>query len=397
MAATKASWSDCYGANLSVRREVLLEIGGFDADFPTAQDTEIAFRLYCHGCQPTYLAKAHGIHNDQKRHRQMLADSRRIGADSLRLIAKHPETLPRRLGGFGKPRPRDVALRRVLIAIRFPPGLLAWLGNLIRGGDRRQVWFHFVSRYTFWLGVRERVSRGRWLELTRRVPVLMYHAFGDQRGDNRYLLSARSFAWQMRLLALLRYRVIGLEELIGALRGAGPLPTRAVVITIDDGYADNLEVAKPILRRHRFPATIYLVSNRLGLTNDWSEEDSLSGRKLLSGEQIRELGGEGITFGAHTRSHLSLPTASEAAAVEEIAGSRAELESVLGSSVATFAYPYGRLDDQAVTAVERAEFSGACGVDGRSAELGDDPLRIPRIEVRGSDSPARFLRKLLLG
>ena len=63
----------------------------------------------------------------------------------------------------------------------------------------------------------------------------------------------------------------------------------------------------------------------------------------------------------------------------------------------TFAYPYGRLDERAVAAVRDAGYAGACTVRPRLARLDDDPLLIPRIEVRAGDSLLRFAIKLWAG
>ena len=115
-----------------------------------------------------------------------------------------------------------------------------------------------------------------------------------------------------RLLALLRYRVVDFEEIGAALREGRPLPRRSVAITIDDGYADNLEIAHPILRRHGFSATLFLISGKLGGVADWSSRESATdGRPLLSKEQALRLRSEGHAIGAHTRTHRPLPTLAE--------------------------------------------------------------------------------------
>ena len=225
----------------------------------------------------------------------------------------------------------------------------------------------------------------------------MYHGFTDSGEQDRYLLPERSFRRQMRLLRLLRYEVIPFEELAIALREGAPLPRRAVVITIDDGYRDNLEIAHPILRRRGFVATIFLVSDRLGRESDWSKRGVSARRPLLTLEQVKKMRAEGTRFGAHTRTHCRLPEAENGAIAEEVGGSRQELERLLGESIDTFAYPYGGIDERAVAAVEEARFVGACSVIPQLANVGSDPLQIPRIEVRGSDSTLRFLRKLWLG
>ena len=86
-----------------------------------------------------------------------------------------------------------------------------------------------------------------------------------------------------------------------------PLPRRAVVLTIDDGYEDNLEIARPILQRRSLPATIFLVSRLLGRSNEWSDGGPTAERPLFSAEQARQAQGNGLDFGAHTRYHRRLP------------------------------------------------------------------------------------------
>jgi peptidoglycan/xylan/chitin deacetylase (PgdA/CDA1 family) len=201
----------------------------------------------------------------------------------------------------------------------------------------------------------------------------------------------------MRLLAAMRYRVIGFEDLARALLEGRPLPRRTVVITLDDGYEDNLTIAHPILRRRGFPATLFLVSERLGDSNGWDGSGATRGRALLSIEQALQLRADGLELGAHTRTHPRLPELPDEAVVAEISESRTGLESALGEPVRTFAYPYGEFDERAVEAVGQASFLGACTTIAHRARLGDDPLLIPRIEVRGSDTTKRFLRKLWLG
>ncbi|HVY77831.1 MAG TPA: glycosyltransferase [Solirubrobacterales bacterium] len=391
------SWTDCYGGNLSVRRDALAEVGGFSIDIGVEEDADLAFRLYRASCAPTFVAGGHAIHDDQKLRARLLGDSLRQGAGHIELARRYPDARPKLLGWFSEPTPRDVTLRRALLALRLPPTLLASLGRLLPSAPKRMLWFYFVSRYAFWLGVRRSVGRDYWVRATRRVPVLMYHSF--DRGDpgDRYVMPRRSFARQMRLLRLLRCRVLSFERLVALMRSGELPPRRAVAITIDDGYRDNLEVAAPVLRRHRFGATIFLVSNRLGGVNDWDEEGAVVGRPLLDREEIAELGEAGISFGAHTRTHRPLPELADAEVSEEIAGSRQQLEGELGIPVTTFAYPYGRRDERAVAAVAAAGYEAACTTHPLPARLDDDLLQVPRIEVRAGDSLRRFAVKLCRG
>lgn len=391
-------WADCYGANFSGPYRALTAIGGFSANLAAVEDLEIGFRLCRVGCVPVYLPDAEAVHDDEKPGTRILAHEQRFGAWCVDFAAKHPETRSRLLGWFADSTPREVVLRRALLALRLPPTALVHAGRAIPGRGGRQIWFDFVSRYAFWHGVKGASDRATWLQTITGVPVLMYHAFTDSGEQGRYILAQRSFARQMRLLAALRYRVVGFEEIARALREGRPLPRRAAVITIDDGYADNFEIAYPILRRHGFSATLFLISRKLGAKADWSGDPGpTDGRPLLTLEQAQQMRAGGLAIGAHTRTHRPLPELSAGQATDEVGGSRTDLEAALGEAVPTFAYPYGALDEQAVDAVKHASFSGACTTHPRHARFGDDPLLIPRIEVRGTDTTLRFLRKLLLG
>jgi peptidoglycan/xylan/chitin deacetylase (PgdA/CDA1 family)/GT2 family glycosyltransferase len=390
-------WTDCYGANFSAPRESLLQIGGFAADLPAVEDLEIAFRLCGEaGCVARFLPAAKALHDDDKPGIRSLAHEERYGRFCAEFVRRHPETRPRLLGWVNEPTLREVALRRALIALRLPARLLLAAGRLVPA-RHRDLWFGFVSRFAVWRGVRRGMDRTEWLEISRGVPVLMYHAFSEGEDGERFVIPGRAFARQMRLLAALRYRVIPLAELATALREGRPLPRRAVVVTIDDGYRDNAEVAWPILSRRSFAASIFLVSDRLDAGNDWDAEGDVAGRPTLTHEQIEQMRRGGIRFGAHTRTHRKLPELDQAEMRDQLAGSRRDLETALGESVDTLTYPYGLHDDRVVEATREAGFTAACTIEAVPARPGDDPLRIPRIEITGTDSPLRFLRKLWIG
>jgi peptidoglycan/xylan/chitin deacetylase (PgdA/CDA1 family) len=276
----------------------------------------------------------------------------------------------------------ELILRRVLLALRIPPAALAF-------GPAR--WRAFVSRLAHWRSLKQRLAAEEWRRATRGVPVLLYHAFGEE--PSRFVIPPRTFARQMRVLALLGYDVVPYGALSEALRGK----SRTAVLTIDDGYADNGTDAADVLARHGFGATVFVVTGRLGADNDWSDAPPLLGRPMLTAEDLRRLRARGIEFGAHTRSHPSLPDLSDEAVADEIESSRSGLEQALGEPVRSFAYPYGRVDERAVAAVRRAGFTGACTTEPRPARLDDDPLLIPRIEIRRSDSLLRFLLKVWYG
>ena len=397
LAERDADWADCYGANMSTRRDAVIGAGGFDPGLEAAGDIDLGYRLVEAGCEIRYLAGAVAVHHDDKPGPGLLAKESHFGRICVQFAETRPGVRRRLLTWFNEPSAREVTLRRLFLALRVPPVFLARLDSLVPGEERRYIWSSFAFRYAFWHGVRSGVTRRGWLRTTRGVPVLMYHAFTDADQGGRFVMPRRSFVRQMRLLRAVGYRVIAFEELARLLREGEPLPRRAVAITLDDGYRDNLEVAAPVLRRRGIPATLFLVSSKLGERSDWDGDSSVRDRPLLSAEEARRLREHGVRPGAHTRTHPRLLGLPEEDLDREVGGSRRELEGALGEDVAVFAYPYGLHNAAAVAAAERGRFVGACTAEARIALQGDDPLRIPRIEVKGPDGMMRFLRKVWFG
>ncbi len=211
--------------------------------------------------------------------------------------------------------------------------------------------------------------------------------------------------WFSEVLARLKgwFNVLPLDEAVGMLR-EGRLPVRAAAITFDDGYADNHEVAMPILQRHGLPATFFIATgfldggcmwndmvvesvrecqsgeldlrfvgvgqfkagsptekrltiesilaaikyrppeDRLALARRIAAIAKISLRKdlMMSSEQVRQMDRNGMLIGAHTVSHPILARLERKVAEREIAESRRHLEEILGKRVGLFAYPNGK-------------------------------------------------------
>lgn len=97
----------------------------------------------------------------------------------------------------------------------------------------------------------------RWMH-RRQAMILTYHRFGEQ--DNGARISARAFAKQLEYLSA-HYSLVPLSQLAAWLTGGKPFPSRMAAITIDDGYHDAYDIAFPLLRQYRAPATVFVVSD----------------------------------------------------------------------------------------------------------------------------------------
>jgi glycosyltransferase involved in cell wall biosynthesis len=170
LAERDAHWTDCYGGNVSAPRKELIALGGFSTELTAAEDFDIGFRLCRRGCTATFLPKAHGIHDDQKRRPRMISDARALGPAYVELSRLFPEIEPYLLRWTRTTGPRELSLRRLLIALRLPPELLGRLGRLVPGEGRKAIWLKIVGRLAVWQGVRESVSRQEWKRLVDKPP-----------------------------------------------------------------------------------------------------------------------------------------------------------------------------------------------------------------------------------
>ena len=217
--------------------------------------------------------------------------------------------------------------------------------------------------------------------------IAMFHSVSPHDEDP-YLVTVtpERFDRQMRWLRRRGLRGVSVGELMAASRhGAG---RELIGLTFDDGYADFIEYALPVLARYGFGGTVFPIAGRLGGLNDW---DALGPRKpLMSADQVRKAADAGIEIGSHGLRHISLPGLAEAVLAAEAAESRAILTEMTGRDVTGFCYPYGHLDASSVTAVQQAGYSYGCAI-WRSASTG--PHALPRVYVGEADGSLRLWAK----
>lgn len=218
----------------------------------------------------------------------------------------------------------------------------------------------------------------------------MYHSISDSAHDGLAVTPER-FAAEMQLLAEQQFQVVSLEEAKGRLQSAQDL-ARTVVLTFDDGHRDFLTTAAPVLRKHKFPATLFVVTGRLGSHAQWSK----SGRKkvLLTAGELRELRSEGFHLGSHTVTHADLRTLDDGTLERELADSRAAIAE-MGETFIPFAYPGGTFTKRERDAVEGAGYDCGVIVGGRWGNGPEtDRFLLKREPMLASDSLAWFKKRV---
>lgn len=208
------------------------------------------------------------------------------------------------------------------------------------------------------------------------VNVLMYHSIAAGPGPTSIPLPV--FAEQMSVLARSGCAIVTLGQVAAWMRGEGPIPERAVAITFDDGFADFMPAAK-VLVAHGFPATMFLVSGRMGGHETWQGAFTPP-RAIMTWADAKSLMADGVEFGGHTITHSSLPALEHGELVREIVGSRDAIEAELGVTPTAFAAPYGAVNDTVRREIATA-FECAVGTVLDRPRGGGDVHDIPRIEM----------------
>ena len=235
----------------------------------------------------------------------------------------------------------------------------------------------------------------------RTLRVLMYHKVNDL-WPNPTTVPTAVFAEQMEVLGELGYEVVSLEEVRDHYLAGTALPERAVLITFDDGYRDNLENALPVLRRHGYPAVLFVPIGFLDDDRPLPHEESLHvlgvSNETLDWDQLAELEKGGIRIESHGIGHRPVSELEPREALREIALSKLRLEERLGREVEAFAFVKGSQADyrpEHASLVQQAgyklAFTSVSGANGPAT----DRFRLRRYNIE--PYPVRTFELVLAG
>jgi peptidoglycan/xylan/chitin deacetylase (PgdA/CDA1 family) len=228
------------------------------------------------------------------------------------------------------------------------------------------------------------------------IPILMYHSIESMPKSTvmRSLhVPPRRFKFQMWMLKILGYKGLSLKKLKPYLDG--DKYGKVVGITFDDGYQNNLINAAPILKKYKFSATCYLVSDQIGTANIWDFDKGITQRPLMSNNEIQIWLNLGMDIGAHTKSHADLTQISAKEAEQEIAQSKKDLESKFNVSIDDFCYPYGRFTGSISNLVKKVGYSSATTMIRGRVKSDSDAFQLSRIPINHHTLPHLFLAKIL--
>jgi peptidoglycan/xylan/chitin deacetylase (PgdA/CDA1 family) len=220
--------------------------------------------------------------------------------------------------------------------------------------------------------------------------ILTYHHIAEPPAQDPHrglFVSPDQFAAQVDYLAQRDFEVVGLDAVREHLLGERELPKRSVAITFDDGTGDNYTAAFPVLQRHNFPATVFLIAGKVGQfrkNEGWPPETL----RYLNRSEILEMAESGIAFGSHTLTHARLARANAETLSRELGESKRVIEEILDRPIGWICYPWGSFSPAVIDAAKAAGYLGA------TSTIRDNRLRpeqlyfLPRVMVM-PDIPLR--------
>ena len=214
-----------------------------------------------------------------------------------------------------------------------------------------------------------------------RTPILVYHSVCADPPDwiAPYSVSPKTFSTHLDAVAASGRQPLTVSQYADCLRGPATPPPAAVLITVDDGFADFAEHALPALADRKMPGTLYVTTGALA---DQRQESVLPSARMLRSTDLPGLETAGVEIGSHSHTHRQMDLLPDREVEHELSLSGEMLAETLGHSIRSFAYPHGYWRRQILPLIRKAGYDSACAVGNALSRAGDDVLTLPRLMIR---------------
>jgi len=240
------------------------------------------------------------------------------------------------------------------------------------------------------------------------IRILNYHSISsdfNNKSSKYASVSLKVFSAQMKYLYDKDYKIIDLDDFLEIKQNQQQIPPKTIILTFDDGYANNYINAFPIFSKYSFKAVISVITEHIdkNIPFPWLNQSVLEDgeeKKLnlpLSKTQLKIMSEYGITIASHTKSHRALSRLEKKDVMKEIIESKKNLEEILSKEVKYFAYPYGSwgdfgLEDKEI--VKSAGYKAALSTKVGSNNSKSDLFELKRIPIYNIDRKSIFKRKV---
>lgn len=214
-----------------------------------------------------------------------------------------------------------------------------------------------------------------------QVPILTYHTIAPAttkpqgKMEKHYHITPEHFDAQMKYLADNGYDPIRFDTYAKYLTGDGDLPEKPVVLTFDDGWKNQYDHAYPILEKYGFTATFFIMSK-------------VTGGSYMTWDNIRDLDTKGFEIASHTAMHAKLTEVTDETKLrDEIFTSKEKIESEIGHTISTIAYPYYQQNETIRKLVKDAGYIAARAGWAKADNSIDTIFQLKSQEAVNTDNP----------
>lgn len=392
-----------FGLNCSIRRDLFVSVGGFNESLKASdEEMELGLRLHLAGIEILFEPCRLLTHKNSKQLRSYFQNAWRASGSLdvyrvFHLQQKNAQTqrLVSMFHGYFLDRMTTRLAWHFSRPLRSLASTLEATANRTNTHLLFSAWARTSQKAEYWSQVK--ASSCTLSELRKSVGpsrcALMLHSVCQPDSDEEasYYIRPKQFQRLMRWFRTSGHQTATIAEWL-----KGDSRSNRVLLTFDDGYDDLYQELLPLVIEHGYTPVIYLVADRICSSNIWDQSIGLRARNLLTLDQIREMQKYGVEFGSHTLTHPWLPSLSDAELQREVRDSKFRLEDLLGSEIASFAYPSGGVDRRVRSAVADAGYKLAFTTK-PGMNWWNDPLCQLRADVNDRTSLLDFLFQLRTG
>lgn len=204
-------------------------------------------------------------------------------------------------------------------------------------------------------------------------PILEYHQVTDAPLDPHfelYNVPPAEFAAQLDYLKAEGYTTITLQDFMRAVHGKTTLPEKPIVLTFDDGYADNYSIMFPILKSRGMKAVVYVITNQIGQAG------------YMTFDALKEMQSYGIEIGSHTADHLPLTEINTPTQRRQIGESKIFLEWNGLQTIYSLSYPNGEFNPELEEILREENYLTAVTGNAGLNTLETNPYELCRVHIR---------------
>jgi peptidoglycan/xylan/chitin deacetylase (PgdA/CDA1 family) len=219
--------------------------------------------------------------------------------------------------------------------------------------------------------------------------IMAYHRVNPWYKDDALTVSPENFERQIQYLLKRKFKPAAPDEYISNY-SLSTIHYPLFLITFDDGYADNLLYALPVMKKYGIAPLIFLTVNYMGTENVFQRYRDKEKDRMLNWEEAREMSAGGDFVGSHSLSHPHLPRISAENLRTEVEESKKIIEDKTGREVDYFCYPYGDFSEGVIEAVQRAGYRGAFVTPGAKKSVKKSSYTLSRTGVYGHNGFTAF-------